>query len=238
MILANHLTKFKIKPLTKTIKMKKQLSFAAAVLFSAGILFMAGCKKDDTTPPTISLTGSASMTLSLQGTYSEPGFTATDDEDGDITASVTSDMTSINPNKNLTGTYTITYSVSDAAGNTGTATRTVTVVNDAAAMTGTYNCSIVSPAWNYTQTITASTTLNNRILFSKFGDYQGNTGIYANVTGSTVDLPSQTAIQVGNPPADRTFAGTGTTNASGFSLSYTETTSTGSANFVENFVKQ
>ncbi|MDO8661438.1 MAG: DUF5011 domain-containing protein [Candidatus Woesearchaeota archaeon] len=218
--------------------MKKQIYLAAAVLFTAGMMFIAGCKKDDTTPPAVSLLGSSSITASLQGSLSDPGASADDDEDGDISSSVTSDWSSTNPNLNLKGTYTITYSVSDAAGNTGTATRTVVVVNDADSRTGTYNCTIVSPAWAYTQTITASTTKNNRILFSKFGDYDNNTGIYADVTGSTVDLPSQTAVNVGTPATTRTFAGTGTTNTSGFSLSYTETTSTGSANFVENFVKQ
>lgn len=219
--------------------MKKQILIACSVLFTAGMIFIAGCKKDDTTPPTVSLLGSSAITVSLQGSLSDPGASAEDDEDGDISSSVTSDWSSTNPNLNLKGTYTITYTATDAAGNTSTpVTRTVTVVNDADGRTGTYNCSIVSPAWNYTQTITASTTVNNRIHFSKFGDYSGNTGIYANVIGSTVDLPSQTAIMVGNPPTDRTFAGTGTTNASGFSLSYTETTATGSANFVENFVKQ
>jgi len=218
--------------------MKKQILIACSVLFTAGIIFIAGCKKDDTTAPTVSLNGSSSMSVSLQSATTDPGATANDDEDGDISSSVTSDWSSTNPNLNLKGTYTITYSVSDAAGNSNTATRTVVVVNDADSRNGTYNCSIVSPAWNYTQTITASTTLNNRIHFSKFGDYAGNTGIYANVTGSTVDLPSQTAVNVGNPATTRTFVGTGTTNASGFSLSYTETTAAGSTNFVENFVKQ
>lgn len=216
--------------------MKKQLSLAAAILFTAGAIWITGCKKDDTNPPEVTLTGSASMTSSLQASLSDPGATATDEEDGDVT--VTSDWSSTNPNINLAGTYTVTYTATDAAGNSGTAKRTITVVNDADGMTGTYNCSIVSPPWNYTQTITASTTTNNRIHFSKFGDYSGNYGIIANVTGTTIDLPSQTAIQVGTPPTDRTFAGTGSISSPNFTLNYTETTSAGSAAFVENFVKQ
>lgn len=216
--------------------MKKQLSLAAAVLFTAGMVFIAGCKKDDTTAPEITLVGSSSTNSVLNATYSDPGATASDDEDGDISSSIT---VSGSVNKDLAGAYTLTYSVSDAAGNTGTATRTVTVKNDADAMTGSYQCTIAgSPPYVYTQTITASTTLNNRIKFAKFGDYDNNTNIYANVTGTTVDLPSQTAIQVGTPAADRTFAGTGSTNSQGFVLSYTETIGVNVTNFNETFVKQ
>jgi hypothetical protein len=53
------------------------------------------------------------------------GVTATDDGDGDLTAAVTVEGT---VDTSRTGTYTLTYSVTDEAGNTATATRTVTVV--------------------------------------------------------------------------------------------------------------
>lgn len=212
--------------------MKKQLSLAAAVLFTAGAIFMTGCKKDDTTPPVITLSGSSSMTMSLQGTYTEPGFTAEDDEDGDITASVTSDASSTNPNKNMTGTYTITYTVSDAAGNTGTATRTVQVVNDAAALAKSYSvhdsCGVAS-VFNYAQVITASTTLNGRIHFNKFGDYSGNTAIYADVVGTTITLPSQTANNIGTASEDHIFQGSGTISGTVINLTYTDNNVTQSA---------
>ncbi|MBI4945094.1 MAG: DUF5011 domain-containing protein [Bacteroidetes bacterium] len=218
--------------------MKKQIIFSAAVLFTAGIIVMSGCKKDDTTPPVITLIGDASVTSVLNATYTDPGATAEDDKDGDLTLSIISSGW-VASDKDLAGTYIITYSVTDAAGNTGTATRTVIVKNDADAMTGTYSCTIAAPnAWGpYMQTITASTTKNNRILFSKFGDYTGNTNIHADVTGTSIDLPSQVALQVGNPATDRTFVGTGTTNSTGFTLTYSETTSTGSKSFTETFVK-
>lgn len=213
--------------------MKKTILFAAAVLFSAGMIFITGCKKDDTTGPVITLNGSASENSILNATWTDAGATAEDDEDGPVEVTVSGTV-----NKDLAGVYTITYTAVDAAGNESSADRTVTVYNEANTMDGTYACSIVSPAWNYTQTITASTTVNKRIHFSKFGDYANNTGIYVNVTGTSLDLPSQTAVNVGNPATTRTFVGTGSTNANGFSLSYTETTASGSANFVENFVKQ
>ena len=46
--------------------------------------------------------------------------------DGDLTAQITSTN---DVDTTVAGSYTVTYSVSDAAGNTGTATRTVTVVS-------------------------------------------------------------------------------------------------------------
>ena len=213
--------------------MKKNiLSFTAIALIASATIF-TGCKKDDTTAPVVTLVG-GDKTMSLQGTYTELGATAQDDKDGAITPTISGTV-----DVNHTGVYVITYMAMDAAGNEGTATRNVTVVNDVDNMTGTYACSItsLSPAYNYTQTVTASPTLNKRILFGKFGDYSGNTGIYADIVGTTITLPSQTAVMVGNPATNRTFAGSGATVTGGFGLNYTETTSTGSVNTVETFVK-
>lgn len=213
-------------------KMKKNILSLSAIALVAALF--TGCNKEDTTAPVVSLTGAASQTISLQGTYTEMNATATDDEDGTLTPTVSGTV-----NVNQTGTYTITYTATDAAGNTGTATREVIVKNDAEGMNGTYSCSIAgTPPYVYTQTVTASQTLNNRIHFSKFGDYSGNTAIYANVVSTTVDLPSQTAVQVGSPAADRTFAGTGSTTSNGFTITYTEVTNGSTINTVETFTKQ
>ena len=83
----------------------------------------------DTTPPSITLSGgttAGSSTISLQvgDTFTDPGATATDDVDGDLTSSIT---TSGTVNTSNTGTYTISYNVSDAAGNTASVNRTVVV---------------------------------------------------------------------------------------------------------------
>ncbi|WP_400072483.1 immunoglobulin-like domain-containing protein [Zobellia russellii] len=80
----------------------------------------------DDTPPVITLAGSNPQELTLGGTYNELGATATDNVDGDISANVISDATAVN--MNVAGTYTVTYNVSDAAGNAATqVTRTVNV---------------------------------------------------------------------------------------------------------------
>jgi len=79
----------------------------------------------DTTLPVITLVGDAAVSHALGATYTDAGATATDDVDGDITTSIT---TSGTVDVNTAGDYTITYAVSDAAGNAAAqVTRTVTV---------------------------------------------------------------------------------------------------------------
>jgi surface protein len=74
----------------------------------------------DTTPPVITVTGDNPVTVEKGSTYSDDGATA--DTGETVTSSGTVDTS-------VVGTYTINYSATDAAENTGTATRTVNVVD-------------------------------------------------------------------------------------------------------------
>ncbi|MBL4712488.1 MAG: DUF5011 domain-containing protein [Gammaproteobacteria bacterium] len=80
----------------------------------------------DTTKPVITLTGSATVSITQGDSFNDAGATANDNVDGDISVNIavggdTVDTTTV-------GSYTITYNVSDAAGNSATqVTRTVTV---------------------------------------------------------------------------------------------------------------
>ncbi len=211
--------------------MKKNISNLIAIAFILGSLVFAGCKKPDKTGPVITLNGAASQTISLQDTYTELNATATDDKDGSITPTFSGTV-----NVNHTGAYIITYRATDAAGNISTAIRTITVVNDVAAMTGYYIC---SGSTNYNDTITFSPIKNNRIHFGKFGNYQGNTNIYVDITGTDVILDSVFAVQVGSPALDRSFKGTGViTSPTVFNLDYTETINGVATNKSELFTKQ
>ena len=78
----------------------------------------------DMTPPTITLKGNATITIPMGPTYTDPGYTATDNIDGDITSMVT--VTGM-VNPLIPGTYTIQYMVTDAADNTKQQDRVVTV---------------------------------------------------------------------------------------------------------------
>ena len=190
--------------------MKKNILFTGAFAFILSTLLLTGCKKDDTTSPVVTPNGTSPMTVTLNGTFTDPGATGNDDEDGAIT-SVSSDASSTNPNVNLTGTYTVTYSATDAAGNTGSATLTVIVKNSADYLAGTYLTSEDGFVTSWTQTVTASTTVNNRIVFSRFADYSNNNAIYATVTGAEVALPtSQVATGIGLSGCTHTFTPSGT----------------------------
>jgi hypothetical protein len=81
----------------------------------------------DTTVPVITLLGDATVTIEVGSDYTDDGATASDNYDGDIT----DDIVVVNPvDTDVVGTYTITYNVSDAAGNAATeVTRTVNVVD-------------------------------------------------------------------------------------------------------------
>ncbi|MGA2417850.1 MAG: immunoglobulin-like domain-containing protein [Candidatus Staskawiczbacteria bacterium] len=69
----------------------------------------------DATAPVITLIGNATVNLTVgDPPYADPGATASDNVDGDITANIVV----VNPaDANTIGDYTITYNVSDAAGN-------------------------------------------------------------------------------------------------------------------------
>ena len=83
----------------------------------------------DLTPPELTLNGPANVGLYMGETYTEPGFTATDNHDGDLTAKVVVESTL---DTNAFGVYTLKYTVKDAAGNSAEATRRVFVYDWAA----------------------------------------------------------------------------------------------------------
>lgn len=80
----------------------------------------------DVIAPVITLKGNQNQSLLVGGSYSEAGFAAVDECDGDITANVTVEGS---VNTQQAGTYTITYKVADSSGNETTAQRTVKVKN-------------------------------------------------------------------------------------------------------------
>ena len=79
--------------------------------------------KEDTEAPVITLKGDNPMYLNIGVSYKEPGFTAIDNCDEDIT-----DLVTVSGTVNTTaGTYKVTYTVIDSSGNKAEVTRTVYV---------------------------------------------------------------------------------------------------------------
>lgn len=79
---------------------------------------------DDPIPPELTLAGEGEISLYAGDDYAEPGYTATDNVDGDLTGQV---VVTGQVNPLLAGSYPITYSVTDSYGNTAQASRTVVV---------------------------------------------------------------------------------------------------------------
>lgn len=82
---------------------------------------------DDPDPPVITLEGGKSVKVSFDATgspWDDPGYKAMDEVDGDLSAGV---KVTGEVNTAVEGTYTVTYTVSDAAGNEAKEVRTVTV---------------------------------------------------------------------------------------------------------------
>lgn len=81
----------------------------------------------DATPPIITLVGDAHISLEIGGTYVEEGATAIDNFDGDITnlIVIAGDVV----DTQTSGTYTVTYNVTDSAGNSALEVERVVEIN-------------------------------------------------------------------------------------------------------------
>lgn len=181
--------------------MKKQILAIASVAFVAGMVMMTSCKKEDTTAPTITLTG-GDMSQALpgtagNGTWTEPGFAAEDDEDGNVTTNVTVTIKDANQvtrteteMANRKGSYVITYSVSDKAGNQASVTRNVSIYNDAEPFAGAYgNCkdsctSTVVSLFN--SSVTVSDSVNNLISINNWGAFGTTINIWNTFSGTNI----------------------------------------------------
>lgn len=113
----------------------------------------AGTEPEEPVPnsaPVITLAGANPMTLSVGDTYTEPGATATDSEDGDISTDIVITGT---VNTAVAGTYTRYYNVSDSQGLAAVeVTRTVQV--------NAQGVTTLNAPGNFTATASGETTIN------------------------------------------------------------------------------
>ncbi|MEI7539521.1 MAG: immunoglobulin-like domain-containing protein [Candidatus Saccharibacteria bacterium] len=131
----------------------------------------------DGTIPTISLNGDSPKIITVGDSYVDAGATATDGYDGNITEPI---AIISNVNTSTVGNYTVTYNVSDAAGNAAvTVTRTVivaprkiTVIAD----NQTKVAGTIDPTLTYS--ITSGSLIGN----------DGFTGAITRVTGETTGI--------------------------------------------------
>ena len=125
----------------------------------------------DTTVPVLTLEGDAVVTIEVNEIYTDDGATALDNYDGDITTFIVV----VNPvNTAIVGEYTVTYNVSDAAGNAAVqVTRTVIVEDSSLSSIDGDNETLkvimypnpTASKW----TIESSRVINNLTLFNLLG---------------------------------------------------------------------
>ncbi len=107
------------------------------LLLQAAVLLLSGCGGGgggddggtgsvDRAAPVITLNGPSTVNHEQGTTYTDPGATATDAVDGAVPVTVSGSVGA------AAGTYTLTYTASDRAGNVATATRTVIVADTTA----------------------------------------------------------------------------------------------------------
>ena len=192
--------------------MKKTIIYSSAIILGVVSLTLNSCKKDDKdiNKPAISIVGSNPYYIQKGTSWTDPGATASDDVDGTIVATPSGAVT-----MSTVGTYTVTYTAKDKAGNTETQTRTVNVVDIA----GHYATAVdVSPypggtSNSYSEDVYLANDGTGKVNVTKFGDYE-NGSVYFNLTSThTFSIPSQ-VVTCGTAPyvAPRTFSGTGTIN--------------------------
>ena len=83
-------------------------------------------QNNDTTPPVITLNGSANVSVTQGDSYVDEGVTASDNIDGDLTSSIS---VSGNVDTATIGNYSLTYSVTDSSGNNTSIIRNVEVTD-------------------------------------------------------------------------------------------------------------
>jgi prepilin-type N-terminal cleavage/methylation domain-containing protein len=144
----------------------------------------AGPFNIDDIDPVITVTGSNPATMYTGEIYTDAGATATDNRNGTLAVTTTSNL-----NPSLAGSYTITYTATDSAGNVATATRTVNVL---ASITGD---SILAAIGNTTIPDGDQKVVVNGVGYdAEVINVNGDT-TYSVASGSVVSLGNTTADQ-------------------------------------------
>jgi hypothetical protein len=113
----------------------------------------------DNTPPIITLNGDNPITVYIGSTYTDNGATAIDNFDGPVSVTSTGSV-----DTNTIGTYTITYTATDSAGNSVSMIRTIKVLYN---FSGFFKPIDNLPTWN---SVKAGSTIPTKF---SLGGYQG-----------------------------------------------------------------
>jgi hypothetical protein len=151
----------------------------------------------DNTAPVITLAGTNPATVIEGDSYTDAGASATDNIDASVTV-----VSSGTVNMNKAGNYTIIYTAKDIAGNVGTATRTVNVVDQTAPVIKLVGDSTVSAVIGSTYTDAGATAIDNND-----GDITANIKIVNPVDTNTIgqyEITYDVSDAAGNPAIEVT----------------------------------
>ena len=112
---------------TATVVVTSEDTDKETVVHKTYTVVFSVAKNPDHTAPVITHIGSSPVNVTVGDTYSDEGATALDNIDGNITKSI---VTVNNVNTTVSGTYTVTYNVNDAAGNKATEVTRIVNVNN------------------------------------------------------------------------------------------------------------
>ncbi|MBT3207808.1 MAG: hypothetical protein HN704_11610 [Bacteroidetes bacterium] len=197
------------------MKNKYLIQFAALILVA---FILGACGKKDEFKPNLLLNtnsnGNIDVYMNLNDFYIELGATAWDNFDGEITENIeiTHNIEALEETEALgeqepyvyldsgatveVGEYIVTYSITDAAGNTETKERNVTIRNEMYKFQREYIITKTNltdhddPEVVYESDVEYDDAINNRIWFKDLGG-SGN-DIFADIIGDTVFIPVQT----------------------------------------------
>ncbi|MBM3164259.1 MAG: DUF5011 domain-containing protein [Bacteroidetes bacterium] len=187
---------------------------------NGAVNYNSKAKKDDGSclyKPIIKLNGQATVTINVGSSYTDAGATATNKDGSAVTVTVSSQV-----DTSLVGTYSVTYSATNANGTT-TAQRTVKVVIGAENWTG--------PTWSVSSTcsgtqfpLSNSPTIAagggaNEVTIDPFFNLIGGSAS-GTINGAAISIPQQT---ISSQLGDVNFSGTGTMNPSGMQIQITYT---------------
>ncbi len=173
--------------------------YAVILLIISAGFWITGCKEKDEIPPILTLNGSDSLNHVLNSAYTDPGATAMDETDGNITSSI---YTNNGVNKDKVGEYTVTYRVVDEAGNEAKSlTRWVKVYNQGQSYSGIYNVSETqvfpgNVSCEYTIQVVADSVINYGLVFSNFM-CNLNRPIFTQVIDTIIVIPLQLIADTG-----------------------------------------
>ena len=190
----------------------------------------------DAAAPVITMLGTTPVTVIQNGIYSDAGATATDNVDGNITANI---VTVSTVNTSIVGTYTVTYNVTDNAGNAAAqVTRTINVIdvtipvitrNGASPVTvsqgATYTDAGATATDNVDGNITARIVVVNPVNTGVVGTYTVTYNVKDNANNSAVQVTRTVNVVY----STYTFASAGAAGQSGPTQAQLNTTYTGTS---------